>query len=76
MLGDAQFVNVYRTGWYVDDISIVSAGFREIGRTPEAQTTFDVTGRKLGTYVYRVRALLDSGVRSAASSVEQVTVTG
>jgi PKD repeat protein len=76
VLGDAQFVNVYRTGWYVDDISIVAAGFREIGRTPEAQTTFDVTGRKPGTYLYRVRALLDSGVRSGASNVEQVKVTG
>ncbi|MDP8922931.1 MAG: M28 family peptidase [Chloroflexota bacterium] len=76
VLGDAQFVNVYRTGWYVDDISVVAAGFREIARTPATQTSYEVTGRKPGTYLYRVRALLTGGARSAASNVEQIKVTG
>ena len=72
-LGAPQFVNVWRTGWYVDDISLVTADFREIGRT--TKTSFDVTGRKAGTYLYRVRALFPSGSPSGFSNPEQVRVT-
>ncbi len=68
-----QLVNVWRTGWYVDDISIQTANFREIGTT--SSTSFTVTGRLAGTYLYRVQALLSNGARSARSNPEQVRVT-
>lgn len=73
VLGAAQYVNVLRTGWYVDDIALVTADFREAART-EA-TSYEITGRRAGTYLYRVRALLANGTRSGASNVEQVRVT-
>ena len=74
VLGATQFINVLRNGWYVDDVSFVSADFAEIGQT--AEQTFQVTGRTPGTYLYRVRALFEDGSASAGSNVEQVTVTG
>lgn len=73
VLGAAQFVNVWRTGWYVDDISLVATEFRQIGTTMEK--TFQVTARRAGTYLYRVRAEFDNGTRSGPSNVEQVRVT-
>lgn len=71
-LGDAQFVNVYRQGWYVDDIKLVTGDFDEIGST--TAKSFEVTGRKPGQYAYRVRALFGQGVKTAPSNVEIVEV--
>lgn len=73
-LGDAQFINVYRMGWYVDDIRLVSGSFDEIGRTTEKQ--FLVRNRHKGEWTYRVRAVFGEDVKTAPSNVEIVRVTG
>lgn len=73
-LGDAQFINVYRMGWYVDDIRLITGDFAEIGRT--TGKTFTVDKRKPGQYAYRVLAVFPQGVKTAPSNVELVTVTG
>ncbi|HYF25503.1 MAG TPA: hypothetical protein VD931_07165, partial [Baekduia sp.] len=72
-LGDPQFVNVIRTGWYVDDIRLVRGTFREIGRTSEK--SFTVAGKRKGTYGYRVRAVFNDGITSAPSNLASVVVT-
>lgn len=73
-LGDAQYVNVYRMGWYVDDIRLVTGNFTEIGRT--TGKSFPVEERKPGSYAYRVLAVFPQDVKTAPSNVELVTVTG
>jgi PKD repeat protein len=73
VLGATQFVNVFRNGWYVDDIAFVTADFDRIGRTQRKR--FLVKDRAPGRYLYRVQASLDDGLPTAPSNVEQVTVT-
>ncbi len=72
-LGAQQFVNVVRAGWYVDDLTITTGTFTQIGET--AAKTFTVPGRGAGTYAYRVRAKFADSVRTGASNVESVKVT-
>ena len=50
----AFYLNVYRAGWYVDDMRIDTGTFRNIGN-PTTET-LPVSDRTLGTYSYRVRA--------------------
>jgi len=73
-LGSSQFINVYRTGWYVDDIRIDAGTFATIGET--TAKTFTVAKRRLGAYAYRVKGLYADGTATRASNVETVTVTG
>jgi PKD repeat protein len=75
-LGDAQFVNVYRMGWYVDDIKVTSATYSEIGTTPLEQKSFPVTGRGPGTYGYRVVGVYQDEIETKPSNVEVTTVPG
>ena len=70
--GASQYVNVFRTGWYVDDIRVDTGTFRSIGEPPEKGMS--VSGRSAGTYSYRVRALYDD-VASRASAPETIRVT-
>ena len=73
-LGASQYVNVFRTGWYVDDIRVDTGTFTGIA-VPTAKT-YTVSERSGGTYAYRVRALYADGAVTRASNVERVTVTG
>lgn len=73
LLGDAQFVNVYRMGWYVDDIAIRSGTFDAIGET--TADAFAVTGRPNGDYGYRVTAVYTDGLASRPSNTETTKVT-
>jgi PKD repeat protein len=72
-LGPTQYVNVLRTGWYVDDIRVDTGTYSSIGEpTAKAMT---VTGKTAGTYAYRVLAKFADGETTAASNVEVVRVT-
>lgn len=62
-----------RPGWYVDDIKLISGSFREIGQT--SQPTFTVSGKKKGSYAYRIKAVFADEVKSSGSNVEAVQVT-
>jgi len=44
-------------GWFVEDIRISSDDFHTIGETFAGTTSFQVTGRANGTYLYRIAAL-------------------
>jgi PKD repeat protein/Zn-dependent M28 family amino/carboxypeptidase len=72
-LGDAQFVNVYRMGWYVDDIEIHIGTFTPIGTT--TSKNFEVFGKPTGTYAYRIRGVYTDEIETAPSNVETVQVT-
>jgi len=75
-LGDAQFINVYRMGWYVDDIKLTAGTYREIGTTPLDQKGFEVTGRTPGTYGYRIVGVYADAIKTKPSNVETTTVQG
>jgi PKD domain/Peptidase family M28 len=72
-VGDAQFVNVYRQGWYVDDIAIRGGAFSPIATT--TANSFSVADRPNGEYAYRVVALYSDGIESAPSNIEATSVT-
>lgn len=72
-LGAHDTIPFARTGWYVDNIKLVSGSYREIGVTSDKQ--FTVSGRRKGTYGYRVKAVFADGVKSSASNAENVVVT-
>ncbi|MDQ3739433.1 MAG: M28 family peptidase [Actinomycetota bacterium] len=54
-LGPAQYVNVARAGWYVDDIQVETGTFSEVGET--TAKSLSIGPRRKGTYAYRVRAI-------------------
>ncbi|HEX8207558.1 MAG TPA: M28 family peptidase [Solirubrobacteraceae bacterium] len=56
-LGAAQYVNVARAGWYVDDISVDTGTFTEVGET--TNKGLSIGPRRKGSYTYRVRAIYD-----------------
>ena len=72
-LGSSQYVNVFRTGWYVDDIRVDTGTFAAIAEP--TSKTYTVDKRRRGTYAYRVRALYADDSATRASNVETVTVT-
>ena len=71
-LGGSQYVDVIRTGWYVDDIRVDTGTFTRIG-DPTAKT-FPIADRTLGTLSYRVRAV-HLGAISRYSAPETIQVT-
>jgi Ca2+-binding RTX toxin-like protein len=62
-------------GWYIDDITVQTGTFTEIGRTALQQLQHVVTGRPNGTYAYRVKGVYNDGVATAASNIEVANVT-
>lgn len=63
-------------GWFIDNIDISTSNFTRIGAT--AATSFNVTGRGNGTFMYRINGLFgDCGLSPASgpySGVQQITV--
>lgn len=60
-------------GWYIDDIRVHSGTYQEIGTT--TGQTFQVSGRRNGTYGYRVTGVYRDGVKTAPSNAESARVT-
>jgi PKD repeat protein len=72
-LGIAQFVNVARAGWYVDDLSVDTGTFNEVGET--ATKSMPIGPRRKGTYAYRVRAIYtDTATLPSNYGITNVTV--
>jgi len=70
------YINVVRSGWYVDDIELFSTRFTEIATVPATATSYQVAGRGPGEYAYRVRALFADGSASGPSNAERTRVPG
>jgi hypothetical protein len=51
--GPELYIDVTRFGWYVDDIAVTHIEWTELATTSES--SFEVSGRGPGTYLYRVR---------------------
>lgn len=63
-------------GWFIDDIDISTSNFTRIGTT--AATSYNVSGRGNGTFIYRINGLFGNCGLSPASGpysgVQQITV--
>ena len=72
-LGAAQYVNVARAGWYVDDIQVDTGTFTDVGET--TGKALPIGPRRKGTYAYRVRAIYnDTATLPSNYAVTNVTV--
>jgi len=60
-------------GWYIDDITMTTGDFYEIGQT--SGKTYTVAQAPTGVDAYRIKGIFNDGVRTAGSNIEQVTVT-
>lgn len=74
VLGAAYYINVWRPGLYIDDISLESADFAEIATTAADVKTYKAKDRPDGDYLYRVRALLGDAPGTPPGNVERTTV--
>jgi hypothetical protein len=63
-------------GWFIDDINIQTSNWTQIATT--SATSYDVTGRGNGTYLYRINGLFgdcaSGGTAGDYSNVQQITV--
>jgi hypothetical protein len=63
-------------GWFIDDINIQTSNWTQIATT--TATSFDVTGRDNGTYLYRINGVFGNcgtgGTADDYSNVEEITV--
>jgi hypothetical protein len=72
-LGVAQFINVIRAGWYVDDIEVDTGTFRDVGET--TRKSMAIGPRRRGKYAYRVRAVYaDTATLPSSYGFTNVTV--
>jgi len=63
-------------GWFIDDINIQTSNWTQIATT--TATSYDVTGRGNGTYLYRINGVFgdcaSGGTAGVYSNLEQITV--
>lgn len=63
-------------GWFIDDIDVETSNWTQIATT--SATSYDVTGRGNGTYLYRINGLFgdcaSGGTAGDYSNVQQITV--
>jgi PKD domain/Calcineurin-like phosphoesterase len=63
-------------GWFIDDINIQTSNWTQIATT--TATSYDITGRGNGTYLYRVNGVFGDcaagGTAGDYSNLEQITV--
>ena len=63
-------------GWFIDDINIQTSNWTQIATT--TATSYDVTGRGNGTYLYRINGVFgdcaSGGTAGVYSNPEQITV--
>jgi PKD repeat protein len=72
-LGAAQYINVTRAGWYVDDFQVDTGTFNDVGET--TAKSLAVGPRRKGTYAYRVRAIYsDTATLPSSYGLTNVTV--
>jgi hypothetical protein len=61
-------------GWWVDDINVDGATWKQIGTTGPSATSFNVTNKPNGHYYYRVRATYNNGSFTTHSNVQDIIV--
>jgi PKD repeat protein len=72
-LGPAQYVNVQRAGWYIDDFQVDTGTFRDVGET--AAKSLRVGPLRKGLYSFRVRAVFaDTATLPSNYATTNVTV--
>jgi len=61
-------------GWWVDDINVDGATWKQIGTTGPSTTSFNVTNKPGGHYFYRVRGAYTNGTYTDNSNVKDIIV--
>jgi hypothetical protein len=65
----------YRTlGWWVDDINVDGATWKQIGSTGPGTTSLNITNKPSGQYYYRVRGVYANGNLTTNSNVQDIIV--
>jgi hypothetical protein len=61
-------------GWWVDDINVDGATWKQIGTTDPSTSSFNITNKPNGQYYYRVRGIYDNSRFTTNSNVEDIIV--
>jgi carboxypeptidase family protein/dockerin type I repeat protein len=61
-------------GWWVDDINVDGATWKQIGTTGGGTTSLNITNRPNGHYYYRVRGVYSNGNLTTHSNVQDIIV--
>jgi Carboxypeptidase regulatory-like domain len=61
-------------GWWVDDINVDGATWKQIGTTNSATTSLNITNKPNGQYYYRVRGVYGNGSFTTNSNVQDIIV--
>jgi hypothetical protein len=68
------FFLIRTVGWWVDDINVDGATWKQIGTTGPSTTSFNVTNKPGGHYYYRVRGAYTNGTYTDNSNVKDIIV--
>jgi hypothetical protein len=61
-------------GWWVDDINVDGATWKQIGTTGGGTTSLNITNKPNGHYYYRVRGMYSNGNLTTNSNVQDIVV--
>jgi len=72
----SDIITIGQLGWFIDDINIVTSNWAAIGTT--TATSFDISGRGNGTYIYRINGMFGDCAADPSngpySGTRQITV--
>jgi Carboxypeptidase regulatory-like domain len=72
--GAFSYVFIRTVGWWVDDINVDGATWKQIGTTDGATTSLNITNKPGGHYYYRVRGAYMDGSYTDHSNVKDIIV--
>jgi len=72
--GTLLYFLIRSVGWWVDDINVDGATWKQIGTTGPATTSFNITNKPNGHYYYRVRGVYANGNLTTHSNVQDIIV--
>ena len=72
--GTLLYFLIRSVGWWVDDINVDGATWKQIGTTGPATTSLNITNKPNGHYYYRVRGVYANGNLTTHSNVQDIIV--
>jgi hypothetical protein len=72
--GQSTYVFYRSLGWWVDDINVDGATWKQIATTGPTTTSLNITNKPNGHYYYRVRGVYSNGNLTTNSNVQDIIV--